>query len=264
MGKQLRSLEQHTEFSNSNHKDSEQVYDFKGKSAKRLLSLADKYFDLAMSGYQAIGASSAVINNLQNCGLAYLHFYASEELPDSRDVLVVYYRALPCVVCFCDEASLSDFLELEEWRYCWPPIDANPSEWHIVSELNIQSNVRRYVREVLKFLSTGRVDEAACAELNSHLQSGPGIDKMSIAKELSLGLLALQAIHHQQTEELRHHLLNLIKSHQQRASRGQLRGDNNGIVAMQALMLATIAKQRGMSLGLDEDYPPIQLIHPSI
>jgi len=229
-------------------------------SANQHLRLANKYFSLAIEEYRRDGRSQEIIDHFRNSGIHFSRFFASDELPDKRDVLTVYYRALPCVVCFCDESEIYQFAELDEWRYCWPPIDINPVEWNIVTEPNIQSNVRRYLREVLKFLATGKLDEEACNELHTDLQGSQGVDKMSVAKELSLGILALQAIQNQQHEELHHHLLNLIKSHQQRAKRGQLRGDDSGAIAMQALMLTAIAKQCGIAIQLGEHYAPLNML----
>jgi len=260
MGKYTNSASQPSALRNSIQLDPSDNAGFSNLPANSILRLAEQYFSLAIEEYQRHGDEQEINAHFRNSGLNYLNFYSSEELPEHRDVLLVYYRALPCVVCFCDESDLNRFTDLEEWRFCWPPIDVNPTEWNIVTELNIQSNVRRYLREVIKFIDDGKLDEQACSELHSFLQSSQGVDKMSVAKELSLGILALQAIHTRQEEELRHHLLNLIKSHQQRAKRGQLRGDSNGAIAMQALMLASLARQKGLSVQLAEQYPPLLLL----
>jgi len=260
MGKHVQSLNQQPASSNSFQISKFETTDFAHQSAAQLSRLADHLFTFALDQFKAQSNPVEIVTNFGLAGQAYFRFYRSEELPEHRDVLTVYYRALPCIICFADEFLLTQFSELEEWRYCWPPVETEPCEWNIVSELNIQSNVRRYLRETIKFLSNGELDEHACSELNSFLQSNPSVDKMSIAKELSLGLLALQAIQNRQPEECRHHILNLLKSHQQRSCRGQLRGNPNGVLAMQALMLSKIAEQRGLDLQLQEHYPPLQLL----
>ena len=260
MGKNADSSDKQSAFSDINHFSTISDLDLSDHTANSLHRLANTFFSMAVKEYSRHGDWGDITEFLRRCGQTYLDFYRCEELPEQRDILDVYYRALPCIVCFGEESELTRFTELEEWRYCWPPLDSNPVEWNIVNELNVQSNVRRYLRETLKFLASGKLDEAACSELNSSLQSSQGVDKKTIAKELCLGLLSLQAIQNQQCDELRHHLLNLIKSHQQRASRGRLRGDENGVLAMQALMLAFIAQQRGLELDLSAEYAPMQLL----
>ena len=262
MGKQSNSLNEPQDHFNSNFSNPEPDLRFSIENADNRLRLAEKLFSLAVLEHENSKTKSIVVDHFRNSALNYLEFYNCDELPERRDVLDIYYRVLPCLVCFCDDDALSRFSQLEEWRYCWPPLDPNPIEWNIVSELNIQSNVRRYLREVVKFIEQGKLDETSVCELISNLQSNQGVEKMSIAKELSLGLFALQAINNQQEDELCHHVLNLLRSHQQRARRGQLRGSDNGALALQAMMLIRLAEQKGMRLDLCEEYPAFCLLHP--
>jgi hypothetical protein len=215
-------------------------------SNDRLLILAREYFKLASHEYKLHVSFTQILQSLTSCGVNYLRFYASETLPLKRDILWVYHEALPCLLCFGDENAMEQFAALEEWRYNWPPVDPGPQEWYS-STPNFQVPIRAYIREILRLLVEGHIDQANCESLNSHLQD---LGKSALAKEISLGLLTLQAIDNRQGEEVCHHILSLVQAHRQRVERGQI--EQEGSLPMQALMLARLAALRGIVINLND------------
>lgn len=213
-----------------------------------LLKLAREYFKLAAQEYQNNAAPTLILASLKNCASAYLQFYGGEELEVNRDILWVYDEALPCLVCFGEDHAIEQFAAFEEWRYCWPPIDGAP---HKRTNQQYKVQARAYVREVLRLRVHGHIDQATCESLNADLQDSFNSDKSVLAKELSLGLLSLQAIENRQPDEIRHHILNMLQIHQQRAERGQ---SVFGNMPMQALMLARLATLRGIDIDFAENH----------
>lgn len=218
---------------------------------------ARAYFRLAANHYKLESPKSEIIENFRKCGETYLDGYEKAGLPGFRSVNLLLQRVLPCVYCFCPTETLTRFARLEEWQYCWPPTaDAVPN-YHQEIPHTVYPDAIRYLRQLLRVIRGESIEPSICNDTIQSLKLHNGGARPWIGEELSLGLKLLLAIDQRSQQSVDPLLRQLLALHKRRATRGDLKSEDAGLLSLHGLLLAKMALQMGMDVDSNSDYLPV-------
>jgi len=225
--------------------------------------LADLYFKAGTLAYQ----QQRPLEHVQH----YLHFAgirSVEELEHSgdpiestnRDFYRMIDRVLGIVACFCPYAVRQRLAALHESRYHWP----HDPKWTFQPGQREHPRLMHgyyrleYMRAAFEALTTGRVNVVRVQALIRELDA----DDRHVGErvEASLCYWALMGIADRNAGFFDQTLAKLLELHRGEAQGGRYKTRNEGLLCVNALLLARMAREQAMPVSFISDYLPLALI----
>jgi len=225
--------------------------------------LADLYFKAGTLAYQQQRPREHVHHYLYFAGLRSVEELEQRGNPietTNRDFYRMIDRVLGIVACFCPYDLRPRLAALHESRYHWP----HDPKWTFQPGQREQPRLLHgyyrleYMRAALETLTTGRVNVVRVQALIRELDS----DDRHVGErvEASLCYWALMAVADRNAGFLDQTLAKLLELHRGEAQGGRYKSRNEGLMCMNAMFLARMAREQAMPVTVLSDYLPLAFI----
>jgi len=238
---------------------------------RRVEAAAPRYYEVLADAYFKAGVLSYQQQKPIEHVMHYLHFAgvrAVEELEQrgdpttstNRDFYQMIERVLGVVACFCPAEYRQRLGVLHESRYHWP----HDPKWTFQRGSREHPRLLHgyyrlhYMRAAIETLTTGQVNVPRVQALIRELEAE---DKhVPEGEEAKQCYWALMAIADQNPGFFHQRLEQLTLAHRGAATTGRLRTRPEGLLFVNGLFLARLARERAMPVSLLSDHLPLRLI----
>ena len=240
-------------------------------SQRRVAAAAPRYYEILADLYFKAGTlcyqQQRPLEHVQH----YLHFAgvrAVEELErrdnplasTNRDFYRMVDRVLGLVACFCPYELRTRLGAVHESRYHWPHDPKwtfQPGQREVPRLLHGFYRLE-YMRAALETLVTGKVNVVRVQALIRELDN----DDRHVAErvEASLCYWGLMAVADRNAGFLDQTLSKLLDLHRGEAQNGRYKTRSEGLLCMNAMFLARMAREQSMPVSVLSDYLPLALI----
>lgn len=241
------------------------------ESQRRVEAAAPRYYEVLADLYFKAGTlahqQQRPVEHVQH----YLHFAGLRSMEElerrgnptastNRDFYRMVDRVLGLIACFCPYELRPRLGALHESRYHWP----HDPKWTFQPGQREKPRLLHgyyrleYMRSALETLVTGKVNVVRVQALIRELEN----DERRVAErvEASHCYWGLMAVADRNAGFLDQTLDKLLALHRSEAQGGRYKTKNEGLLCMNAMFLARMAREQSMQVSVISDYLPLPLI----
>lgn len=207
--------------------------------------------DCSMLGqmlYQQEGREEDIRNSLRQAGTLLLRMHTVRQPPQPGEYRIpwVFEKALNLLICFPDQTDPGTLVHLEQWRYYGSK--ESPEATQMV----------RYLGVLKSFLGGAAFDDKTALSIQDQVS----LDTATKDERLFLSpkIKALRALARQDAVAFELALKELVQNHEAEAKKGELAKSFEAFICLPALMLARLARDRGMAFNVESPYLPVKLL----
>ncbi len=204
--------------------------------------------ELGLLLYQQEGREADIQAQLRLAGEHLCQMHAVRDIPVEGEYRIpwLFLKALALAVSFPGKTPLRSLAAFEEWRYYGR--EEHPEAKQLV----------RYLGILKAFVGGLELDDRTAMSIQDQaaLDSASKYERRFLLPQIR----ALRAVAAGNQDGFTAAMKELLQSHQAEAAKGELAKEAEGLMCLPGLMLAKLARDRGMQAGVESPYLPVKLL----